>query len=304
MIMRTQYIKSGSKYFALNFKAASSSIIRAIISSHYPEIEDKLVNCSTYPDGRTADNSRLHGIIPKTDDPNGEVVLIVRDPIERFRSACAETRKTPDEALSEQGQKNIHFWPTSRFLANDCRLYRFESDLAEAAAALGLSLPLPNIINPNGEKPDLTAEQLLQVQTIYAEDIALYESINETGQIWTTPSTPVTDEMKSVKLAEIKAARKAAENAGVEIQPFGLIATDLETQMKLSAVYTKALNDPTYTKNWKVGASTWAVLDATTIIAIGDAVEAHVQAQFDREETCAKSILAATTAEELSSITW
>lgn len=185
--MKSQYIKSGSAHFALNFKAATSSIARAIVSAHYPDIEDNLINNTSYPEGLTVDNSRWHSQLPKTETPDGDVILIVRDPVERFRSACVETGKTPDEALSEQGQKNNHFWPTSRLLVDGCKLYRFESDLDAAATSLGLSLPLPNIDGGNGEKPTLTPEQLAQVQAIYADDIALYESITEAGQVWVAP---------------------------------------------------------------------------------------------------------------------
>ena len=112
------------------------------------------------------------------------------------------------------------------------------------------------------------------------------------------------EEAKATKTAEIKAAREVAEHGGVTVAPFGLLPTDSETQSKLTAVYVKALNDPTYTKNWKVGDTTWATLDAATIIAIGDAVEVHVQAQFDKEETLTVAALASTTVEELAAIVW
>lgn len=188
--MKSQYIKSGSTHFALNFKAATSSIVRAIVSAHYPEIEDNLTNNTSYPSGRTVDNSRWHWQLPKTETPDSEVTLIVRDPVERFRSACAETRKTPDEALSEQGQDNSHFWPTSRLLTTGVKLYRFDTDLDDAAVALGLALPLVDIAGDNPPKPDLTPDQLARVQAIYADDIALYESITEAGQEYVMPPVP------------------------------------------------------------------------------------------------------------------
>jgi hypothetical protein len=112
------------------------------------------------------------------------------------------------------------------------------------------------------------------------------------------------DEAQTVKIAEIAKARYEVEVGGVQVPPYGVIPTDIATQAKLTAVYIKATNDPTYTKNWKVGATTWAVLDAQTIITIGDAVEAHVQAQFDKEETLTAAALAATTVEELVAINW
>jgi hypothetical protein len=302
--MKAKYIQSGNAHYALNFKAASSSLVRAIITAHYPEILDHIYNNITYTAGSTPENKRFHYKLPKTENPEGEVILIVRDPVERFRSACSETGKTPDEALTEQVQMNNHFWPTSRLLVDGCKLYRFESDLDEAATALGLTLPLPNIDGGSSEKPTLTPEQLTQVQAIYADDITLFESISSAGQVYIATPVPATDDQKAAKITEIAQARYKAEISGTMIDPFGLIPTDRTTHTKLTAVYVKALNDSTYTKRWKVGTTTWVTLDAATIIAIGDAVEDHVQAQFDKEQALTEAALSATTVEELIAINW
>ena len=112
------------------------------------------------------------------------------------------------------------------------------------------------------------------------------------------------EEARAQKMAMIKAARKITEHEGVTVAPFGLLPTDAETQAKLTAVYVKALNDPTYTKNWKVGPTTWVDLNAPTIIAIGDAVEAHVQAQFDKEQVLTNQVVNATTVEEIEALNW
>jgi len=127
---------------------------------------------------------------------------------------------------------------------------------------------------------------------------------NPTGKGSLVKVSHTLEEQKAAKVAEIKDARKVAEHAGVEVTPFGLLPTDAEAQFKLTAIYFKAMNDPTYTKNWKVGDTTWATLDAATIIAIGDAVEAHVQAQFDKERTLSEQVTNATTIEELEAIKW
>jgi hypothetical protein len=208
--MKNQYIKVGSKFFAVNFKAATSSFIRAIISAHYPDLEDLIQNKTSYASGRNADNSRWHVLFKYEPMPDGETVLIVRNPVERFRSACAETGKSPEEVLSEiesGAPYNNHFWPTSRLLVDDCKLYRFETDLDEAATELGLTLPLPVIIG-GGTKPDLTPEQVARVEAIYADDIVLHDSITEPGQVYFTPAT---DEDKASALAVLKENRNVAE---------------------------------------------------------------------------------------------
>lgn len=302
--MKSQYIKSGVVYFALNFKAATSSITRAIVSTHYSEIEDNLTNNTSYPEGRSVDNSRWHSQLPKTEDPDANVVLIVRDPVERFRSACVEAGKTPDEALSEQGQKNTHFWPTSRLLVDGCKLYRFESDLDDAATALGLTLPLPDIDGGNGEKPDLTPEQLERVQAIYADDIALYESITEAGQVWTKPPTPATDVDKAEKLAELAAARYAEEMGAIEVDGM-LIKTDERTRGILTAGMVEVRDNPEFSLlNWKISDGNFVDLSALQILSIYEAVDAHIAATFAKERTLSEQVTNATTIEELEAIKW
>jgi len=195
--MKATYVKAGDKFLALNFKAASSSLIRSISTEFYPELEDTLQNNTSYPEGVTSAGMRLHAFLDKTETPEGTTVLVVRDPVERFRSACAETFTTDVDALLakiESGERYANpFWPTSRLLKGTVQLYRFESDLDDAATALGLTLPLPDIDGGNGEKPDLTPDQLTRVQSIYADDIALFESITEAGQVTTyvAPPAPV-----------------------------------------------------------------------------------------------------------------
>ena len=196
-LMKAQYTQSGGVSYAHNYKAASASIIRAIISAHYPDIEYHINNNVSYCEGSSVDSKRWHYKLPRTEEPTSNVVLIVRDPVERFRSACAETFTTDVDALLakiESGERYANpFWPTSRLLKGTVQLYRFESDLDDAATALGLTLPLPDIDGGNGEKPDLTPDQLTRVQSIYADDIALFESITEAGQVTTyvAPPAPV-----------------------------------------------------------------------------------------------------------------
>jgi hypothetical protein len=300
--MKKVFIKSGEKYLALNLKSATSSLIRAISKAHYPDLEDTLENNSSYPTGVTSEGIRLHAFLDKTETPEGIVVLVVRDPIERFRSACAETGKTAEEALSEQGQKNSHFWPTTRLLIDGIKLYRFESDLDEVATELGLPLPLPNI-SSNGQKPDLTPEQIARVQAIYSDDIALHESITEAGQVWTAPPVPATDEAKDLKRQELATARHEAVNGGTTFNGIP-IRTDNQTRNELSTARQFAKDDPNLTIQWKLGNGSFITLDSPTIIAMADAVLAHQQAQFTKEKLLNDQIDAVTTAEELKAVEW
>jgi len=161
-----QYVQCGQHTFALNYKSASTAFVRAIIGKHHPELIEG------------ADSmARPHRLLKKV--PPLRPVLIVRDPVERFRSACAQTGKPPETAIAEIRQLpvyNVHFWPTSRLVVQGVQIFRFEDQLEEAAKYLGLDLPLPVANESELKKPELTKEQRSEVESIYANDIALHQS--------------------------------------------------------------------------------------------------------------------------------
>jgi hypothetical protein len=105
-------------------------------------------------------------------DATSNSALIVRNPIERFRSMCAHVPGRPiDEHLA-----NPVYGPLPQ--GNFVRYFRFEDQLDDAAAWLGLPTPLPQEdATSEADKPTLTAEQEARVREIYADDIALWESL-------------------------------------------------------------------------------------------------------------------------------
>jgi hypothetical protein len=292
--MKNLYFTAGDKFLAFNPKAASSSLARAIATAYCNLSVEQLAQ------------PKLQSYLDIVNEPDGEVILVVRDPVERFRSACAETGKEVDDALTEitNGEHDLHLWPTSRLLVDGCKLYRFESDLDDAATALGLTLPLPDIDGGNGEKPDLTPEQLARVQAIYADDIALYESITEAGQVWTKPPTPTTDVDKVEKLAKLAAARYAEEMEGIEVDGI-LIKTDERTRGILTAGMVEVRDNPEFLLlNWKISDGNFVDLSALQILSIYEAVDAHIAATFAKERTLSEQVTNATTIEELEAINW
>ena len=177
------YIKCGDKIFAAVLKAASGSIVLAILQKYYKNISD-LRNRGDI------NVRRLHSYAPKLKKSqiNGkDVVLISRNPIERFRSACVEAEKTVEDAISELGTQkmNQHFVPTSAWLIDGCKLYKFEEHLEDAVRELGLDWPMHNVRGKEKPKPVLTEDQVQKIKIFYAEDFALYNSIKKAGQIWT-----------------------------------------------------------------------------------------------------------------------
>ena len=107
---------------------------------------------------------------------------------------------------------------------------------------------------------------------------------------------------KEAKKAEIAQARYNAEIAGVTFNGVS-IKTDRESQGLITGAALKAMQDPDYTCRWK-GINGFIELTAPQIIAIADAVRAHVQSCFDHEAELVPLIEAATTEAELNLITW
>ena len=105
-------------------------------------------------------------------------------------------------------------------------------------------------------------------------------------------------ELRAEKKAELAEARWQAEVSGVNG-----IRTDRESQALITGAALKAMQDSEYTCRWKTETG-FVELTAAQILAIADAVRAHVQGCFDRESELLTLVDAATTPEELESIRW
>lgn len=82
------------------------------------------------------------------------------------------------------------------------------------------------------------------------------------------------------------------------------VRTDRFTVDRIYQARVLAKEDAAFTTDWKLGDGTFLTLDAPTIIAIGDAVTAHLRDAFTKEKVVNESIDAATTIAELKAITW
>ena len=90
------------------------------------------------------------------------------------------------------------------------------------------------------------------------------------------------DEAKQAARDAIKARRKQAMNSGMTVSGVP-VHTDDQSQSRIMGAALAATIDPDTTVKWKVSDGGFVMLDAPTIIAIAQAVRAHVQACFDRE---------------------
>ena len=107
------------------------------------------------------------------------LAAMVRNPIERFRSACARQNLSVDQGLKVM-ESDVHFWPLKDMglIADDITYFRFPDQINDCAEWLGLRTPVPHENEePEEKKPVLTLEQESAVRLAYADDIALWESL-------------------------------------------------------------------------------------------------------------------------------
>lgn len=79
----------------------------------------------------------------------------------------------------------------------------------------------------------------------------------------------------------IKARRDEALVSGITVAGMP-IATDDTSQSRIVGAALAVINDPALTIQWKTEAG-FVTLDAAQVLAVAQAVRAHVQACFDRE---------------------
>ena len=92
---------------AFNAKVASSTLARSIIAAFYPE-QEALIQTAAYPEGKGPDTNQVQWLCPKEKEPSRPVVLVIREPINRFRTAMAQINQTDVDvcltALEEDGE--------------------------------------------------------------------------------------------------------------------------------------------------------------------------------------------------------
>ncbi|WOO43162.1 hypothetical protein [Rubellicoccus peritrichatus] len=180
-----RYYKTKSKksFVAMIGKSGSSSLGKALLEQHFPERMPKFYGAD--PGNRPGWQS----FVPTTDKPSGKVYILVRDPVERFISACAQMRCSDrvDKLLDrmEQGEdiavKNFHLMKVVQYVREDCdcKFIQFPTGISKLTKALKLSSPIDTVndASNNPPKPNLTDEQVQRVSAYYKEDLKLYLSL-------------------------------------------------------------------------------------------------------------------------------
>lgn len=89
----------------------------------------------------------------------------------------------------------------------------------------------------------------------------------------------------------IRLRRDRAIDAGTTLAGMP-VATDDKTQTRIMGAAVAAMLDPAYSVDWKMASGAFATLTGPQIIAVAQAIRAHVQACFDREAALLADLMA------------
>ncbi|MBG0809842.1 DUF4376 domain-containing protein [Methylosinus sp. H3A] len=132
-------------------------------------------------------------------------------------------------------------------------------------------------------------------------DSRAYRDWLAAGHAPTPLPAPTLAALKAAKFAALADRRWRAETAGVTVGGLS-IPSDAATQSKLTAAVVAGVLDNNYAVTWKLANGTFQLLDHATLIAVAQAVRAHVQGCFDHEATLTAAITAAADAAALAAI--
>ncbi|WP_454917266.1 DUF4376 domain-containing protein [Xanthobacter sediminis] len=124
--------------------------------------------------------------------------------------------------------------------------------------------------------------------------LAIYEEV-------TGVTAPTVEAVRADALTRLAGRRWRAETGGIVVGGTA-IPTDEQAQLKITGAALAAQRDPTMSLLWKCTGGVWVTLTAAQVLALADAVRAHVQACFDREATLAGALTAAETVEAVAAI--
>lgn len=100
------------------------------------------------------------------------------------------------------------------------------------------------------------------------------------SESWIDPRSPA--EKAETEKRAFKVRRDVAIVSGTIFAGMAL-PTDEATQSRITGAALAAMIDPTYSVQWKLPDGSFVLLDAQQVIAVAQAIRAHVQACFDRE---------------------
>jgi hypothetical protein len=213
---------------------------RLIIKQFYPK-EHQKISYARFPNGITENQKQWHWMCPGSTTPDKPIVLMVRNPVDRFLTACQQINIKPEdidkaidsllndnaflrtdspngmplnnlsqlEVIEKRNSKkleirqnridqglpvrdfkrfgylrdDVHFLHQHEYIQGETYLFNFPDHLIDCLSFIGINSE-PLIANKaKKEKPKLSDNQKLLVESYYSKDIELFNSINQPGQL-------------------------------------------------------------------------------------------------------------------------
>ena len=167
---------------ALVTRSGSHSIFKHILKHYYPENNQEEMNQSCQDDTLwhpVKNLSNLYDLRYGGDILKNNFAIMVRNPLERFVSACARKNCTPIEGLTNM-QEDVHFWSiySMGIIVESAKYFLFPNQIEDCLSYLKLPTPLPKLnAEEVDKKPSLNDSELEIFNTIYAQDIQLYNNL-------------------------------------------------------------------------------------------------------------------------------
>lgn len=166
-----QYLVTPKHCIALNSKVATNSICMAIVEAYFPERVELCIIESDY---------QWRSFVEQTDKPELPVLMLVRDPVERFKAVVSMLNLDAADVIADiKSYEPNYFEPQSLFVKDSpkAKLFAFPSQLKEFCAEAGFKFPLPELNPPKNKKVELTSDQIAFVKDYYAEDVKLFSKV-------------------------------------------------------------------------------------------------------------------------------
>ncbi len=160
---------------ALVTRSGSQLIFKELIKKHYPEASSDFVNTET--EWKPIINVSEIKDLSITDCSNLDFVVIVRDPIERFKNSCLRLSCSVEEGLNNLD--NIHFMSLKKMGVLDCVNAKYfpysNSGLNDCCTYLGLDVTVA--LHEDGDIPTLSQEQIDLIKQVYSYDCEAFSKL-------------------------------------------------------------------------------------------------------------------------------
>lgn len=173
---------NGDFGIALVTRSGSHTIFKQILQYHCPNNDQSERNQSSFDQTIWHPVKNLSNIYDIRCDPsilNKEFAVMVRNPLERFLSACARKGCSPIEGLTTM-QEDVHFWSiySMGLIVPTARFFLFPDMLPDCLTYLNLPLDIKQLNSENiNKKPILNEVELDLFKKTYSHDIELYKQL-------------------------------------------------------------------------------------------------------------------------------